>query len=204
MGILSRLKRLIRPAGLSESQSTVKDLIKSGHLIVGVNSDISMLRIHLTQKISSKFRIQIGADCELRGIFVIMGADANIFIGDRVFIGDNTFIYCREKVTIDSFTLLSWNCTLIDNNSHPMDWTDRKEDVFNWKKGNEYKNWDLVKVNPIHIREKCWIGFQSILLRGVEIGEASVIGAGSVVSKNVDEYTLVAGNPAVQVRKLKN
>ena len=63
----------------------------------------------------------------------------------------------------------------------------------------KYKNWENVKSAPIKIKDKAWIGFNSIILKGVTIGEGAIVGAGSVVTKDVADYTIVAGNPAVVV-----
>jgi len=56
---------------------------------------------------------------------------------------------------------------------------------------------------PIKICDDAWIGAKCIILPGVTIGEAAIIGAGSVVTKNVDPYTLVAGNPAKFIKKIE-
>jgi len=53
----------------------------------------------------------------------------------------------------------------------------------------------------IRIRDRSWIGANSLILPGVEIGEGAVVGAGSVVTKNVAPWTVVAGNPAKQIRE---
>ena len=47
-----------------------------------------------------------------------------------------------------------------------------------------------------------WIGAGSIILNGITIGEGAVVGAGSVVTKDVNPYTIVAGNPAKEIRKI--
>ena len=46
--------------------------------------------------------------------------------------------------------------------------------------------------------------FNSIILKGVTIGKGSIVAAGSVVSKNVEPFTVVAGNPALIIKKIKN
>lgn len=55
---------------------------------------------------------------------------------------------------------------------------------------------------PIHICEGVWIGSRAIILKGVTIGKHAVVGAGSVVTHDVPEYTLVAGNPARIIKHL--
>ena len=56
---------------------------------------------------------------------------------------------------------------------------------------------------PVIIEDDVWIGTNVIILPGVKIGNGSIIGAGSVVTKNVDEYTIVGGNPAKILKKRK-
>ena len=53
-----------------------------------------------------------------------------------------------------------------------------------------------IKSAPIVIKDKAWIGFNCIIMKGVTIGEGAVIGAGSVVTKDVPDYAVVGGNPA--------
>ena len=61
------------------------------------------------------------------------------------------------------------------------------------------KSFDLVK-KPVVIRDYVWICINAIILPGVEIGEGAVVAAGSVVTRNVPPYTVVAGNPAVYLK----
>ncbi|WP_292489709.1 DapH/DapD/GlmU-related protein [Mesorhizobium sp.] len=53
-----------------------------------------------------------------------------------------------------------------------------------------------MKIGKVRISDNAWIGFNSIILKGVTIGEGAIVGAGSVVTKNVEPFTIVAGNPA--------
>ena len=59
-----------------------------------------------------------------------------------------------------------------------------------------------LKENVVKIRDDVWIGAGSIILNGITIGEGAVVGAGSVVTKDVNPYTIVAGNPAKEIRKI--
>lgn len=83
-----------------------------------------------------------------------------------------------------------------------------KERCHRLKKGIEegkigdYKNWEFVNSAPVYIKDKAWIGFNSIILKGVTIGEGAIVGAGSIVTKDVPDWTIVAGNPAKIVRNI--
>ena len=60
-----------------------------------------------------------------------------------------------------------------------------------------------MKSAPIRIEDKVWIGMDVLILKGVTIGEGSVVAARSVVTKSIPPYSLVAGNPARVVKSLK-
>jgi len=73
--------------------------------------------------------------------------------------------------------------------------------VIDWAAGA--KDWSQVKIAPVRIEDKAWIGFNAIILKGLTIGEGAIVAAGAVVSKDVAPYTLVGGNPAVFIRTLE-
>lgn len=74
---------------------------------------------------------------------------------------------------------------LIYTSNHCMD----RVDVPMWRQG-------FTEVRPVVIEDDVWIGARVTLLPGVHIGRGSVIGAGSVVTKDVPAYSIVGGNPA--------
>ena len=65
-----------------------------------------------------------------------------------------------------------------------------------------YKDWSNVKEDKVTIKDKAWIGFNSIILKGVTIGEGSIVGAGSVVTKDIPDWSIVGGNPAKVIREI--
>lgn len=95
---------------------------------------------------------------------------------------------------------MAWGCWIVDHNSHAISWENRSNDVKDWYVGK--KNWDNVIRKPVKINNKAWIGFNSIILKGITIGEGAIVGAGSVVTKDVPPYTIVAGNPAKIISEL--
>jgi galactoside O-acetyltransferase len=127
------------------------------------------------------------------------GSKGEVLIGDRCFIGASHLV-CREKITIGNDVIISWGVTVVDHNSHSLEWSHRKHDVADWMCGE--KDWSHVDVRPIEICDKVWIGFGATILKGVVIGEGAVIGAGSMVTRDVPAYTVVAGNPARPIRKI--
>jgi len=60
-----------------------------------------------------------------------------------------------------------------------------------------------LKTAPVKIGDNVWIGMNAVILKGVTIGENSVVAAGAVVTKSIPANTIVAGNPAVTVKKFE-
>lgn len=144
-------------------------------------------------------RFSIGERSIFEGRVIADRPQATVSIGARSFVGQSTII-CAARVDIGDDVLISWGCTLVDHHSHAVSWTDRRHDVAHWYDG--HKDWTHVKVAPISIGHRAWIGLNTIVLAGVTIGEGAVVGAGSVVTRDVPPHTLVAGNPARQIREI--
>lgn len=60
------------------------------------------------------------------------------------------------------------------------------------------------KKAEIIVHDDAWIGACAVILPGIEIGEGAIVGAGSVVTKNVEQFSVVVGNPARQIKKVRN
>lgn len=135
----------------------------------------------------------------VEGNIIIDKDGASVSIGHNTFIGRSNIV-CAEKVEIGDDVLISWGCYIVDHNSHPISWSNRREDVKNWFAGT--KIWDKVVTKKIVIGSRSWIGFNVIILKGVVIGEGAIVGAGSVVTKDVPPNTIVAGNPARVIREM--
>ena len=127
------------------------------------------------------------------------GPRGEVKIGHRCFIGASHLV-CREKITLGDDVIISWGVTVVDHNSHALDWTHRRNDVADWAQGK--KDWSHVDVRPVMIHDKVWIGFGATILKGVVIGEGAVVGAGSMVTRDVPAHTVVAGNPARPVKRI--
>ena len=124
---------------------------------------------------------------------------AQVIIGERTFIGKSRII-SSSHVEIGDDVLISWDVTIVDHHSHSLRFSERQQDVQNWGRGA--KVWDNVRMKSTRIESKAWIGFGASILSGVVVGTGAVIGACSVVTKDVPEWTVWAGNPARLVREL--
>ena len=170
------------------------------------NSSIIGLNLQVRKPAKDSY-LKIGENSNIQGNFVVESEKGLISIGNRTFIGGGTFI-CTKEIEIGNDVMFSWGCTVVDNNSHSAKWSERKNDVLDWKRGLDenkigaYKDWSNVKEDKVTIKDKAWIGFNSIILKGVTIGEGSIVGAGSVVTKDVPDWTIVGGNPAKVIREI--
>jgi len=183
-----------------DNDAGLKKLIADGNLVVGEDCLLDGLEIYNYEFQKNTPNVTIGNSCHIMGRIALNSPTAKITIGDRVFIGPDTTLFCRESISIEDDVMISWGCTIIDTNAHSLKSAERKDDVIDWKKGYQYKNWDVAKSAPVNIKAKAWIGFNSIITKGVTIGEGTVVGCGSVVAGSTKSYTVVGGNPAAFIK----
>jgi acetyltransferase-like isoleucine patch superfamily enzyme len=111
-------------------------------------------------------------------------------------------LICDSRITIGDYAMISWNVILMDTYRLPFDPALRRACL---QRAAHHPQW-LVETqtpsHPITLHDNVWIGFDVCVLPGVSIGEGSVVGARSVVTQDVPEYTVVAGNPARPIREL--
>lgn len=164
--------------------------------------------VDLRKPIINKKYLSIGENGIIDGRFVFETQNGYVRIGNRVHIGNSVFISINN-IEIEDDVTIAWDCLFYDHNSHSVNWDERKNDTIQEYKdviscGNliANKNWDVVKSAPIHICKKAWIGMGCKVLKGVTIGEGAVVAAGSVVTKDVEPWTVVGGNPAKFIKRI--
>ncbi len=143
-------------------------------------------------------RITIDQDSQIDGGILFDREKACVSIGKRVFM--NGTLISAKSIRIGDDVLIAWGVTIVDHDSHSPSFSKRAHDVMEWRKGR--KDWTHVKISPVIISDKTWIGFDAIILEGVTVGEGAVVAAGSVVTKDVPPWTVVAGNPAHIIREI--
>jgi acetyltransferase-like isoleucine patch superfamily enzyme len=108
---------------------------------------------------------------------------AMLEIGNHVSIGDRTSIHCGEDIRIGNDVIISWDCVIMDRDFHRIES-------------------EVEMTSAVIIHDHVWIGCRAIILKGVEIGQNSIIAAGAVVTKNVPAGVLVGGNPAKVIKEI--
>ena len=132
-----------------------------------------------------------------RTIIVTRNPDSYIRIGDNVGISGAT-IYARTGIEIGDNTAIGGNVKILDNDFHPIEVDERVKLLTDPKGGDSA----LIPAKPIKIGKNCFIGCNAIILKGSELGEGCVVGAGAVVAGKFGDNCVIAGNPARVIRKL--
>jgi acetyltransferase-like isoleucine patch superfamily enzyme len=145
-------------------------------------------------------RVEIGPNTAIRGI-LRNERDGRIRIGSCVYVGDGVILSAGEAIVIESGTLLAHGVQVFDNDSHPIDAQERARH-FRMILGLESSGPSKIATAPVHIGERCWIGMQSLIMKGVTIGDEAIVAAGSVVATDIPARVLAGGNPARVIKPL--
>ena len=127
----------------------------------------------------------------------------NRFDINSVIIGDGTYgpieVYKNggvEKLFIGKYCSIGPRVTFILTADHPTNYFS----TYPWKVMNNKAQYEAISKGDIVLGDDVWIGANSIILSGVNVGRGAVIAAGSIVTKNIPDYAIVAGNPAQIVK----
>lgn len=133
-----------------------------------------------------QFVMRKGSYCEVTGNFAIntgckicLEENAILKIGSG-FINNDSSINCRYKITIGNNVAISNNVKIKDTDTHQIIYNGVKQEI----------NKEVI------IEDNVWIGENAIILKGVKIGKGAIIGAGSIVTHDIPENCIAAGNPA--------
>ncbi len=146
-------------------------------------------------------RIGKGASTYLGTMFDI-GTQGRVSLGNYALV-HGARIVCDDEIKIGDYALISWNVVLMDTYRAPLNPVERRRELERLPKRELRRIDSNEPARPIHIGANVWIGFDACVLPGVTIGEGSIVGARSVVTTDVDPYTIVAGNPARVIRRLE-
>lgn len=133
-----------------------------------------------------------------RTIIVTRTPEAEIVIGDNVGIS-GAVIYARKGIYIGENTCIGGNSKILDNDFHPINAEERLK-LLNDIHGGDAS--ELIPSKEIRIGSNCFMGCNSIILKGTVLGNGCVVGAGAVVSGLFEDNCVIAGNPAKVIKKL--
>ena len=147
----------------------------------------------------SKIEIQDGTVFNSSPLSNLVGLSQRMIIvarhGGKVSIGEEcqisgSTIYAMQEITIGKRVFIGGNCKIIDNDFHPLAASQRLP-----------QRPEDIRKQPISIGDECFIGTDSIILKGTTLGRNCVVGAGSVVSGTWPDNSIIAGNPARLIRE---
>lgn len=158
-----------------------KDVVLVGRPMVSVASESSILLSDGVRVISAERANPLG--CMQPSVLRTMAPGAKLILGPAVGISA-TVICAGKEISIGENTIVGSGAMLLDNDFH-----ERRPDG-TW--ADDYTR----RARPIRIGKSVFIGARAIILKGVEIGDNAVIGAGAVVTTSVPASTFYGGNPA--------
>ncbi|PPF67802.1 acetyltransferase [Clavibacter michiganensis] len=147
----------------------------------------------ILRKIAVGPNVHVGVDLRA-GRGSIISAPHGLRIGDAVSIGPRSIV--QVDGDIGDFTMIGMHVQIVGRDDHASNEVGTPYIYSEWVGDREARPRDAV-----HIGRDVWIGGGSIVLSGVTIGEGALVGAGSVVTRDVPAYSVVTGNPATQVRR---
>ncbi len=173
--------------------------IKLMNAILG--KDVVIYKQGIINNANLKTSVTIGEGSHLSGILLTAQNKGNIHIGNYCFIGDGTRLYSVASIIIGNYVQIAHNVNIFDNNIHSLDPIERqKEFVINTTRG--FTEIHDLKAQNVIINNNVWIGAGSSILKGVTIGENTIIGTGSVVTKSLPANVVAGGNPAKIIKQL--
>jgi len=197
--IINKIKKFLFNRRLKKVSSSLR--IGNSHLLPNFS-------LNIAKPLNNKVYLNVGEDTMLDCNVTFESETGCVTIGNRTFIGSSQLI-CRDKIEIQDDVFIAWGCCIYDHNSHSIDFKERENDIrqqlLDYRSGGDFirnKNWSVVSSKPIIIGSNAWIGMNCIILKGVKIGNGAIIAAGSVVTKDVPDWTIAGGNPAQFIKDI--
>jgi acetyltransferase-like isoleucine patch superfamily enzyme len=193
---------LIRRYALADVIYSVRDTdsIKQASHDITLNGGVLYPDATVYNNSGDRSRIVVNSNSQIRGVLLVFKFGGRISIGKDCYIGDSTRIWSANSITIGNNVLIYHGVNIVDTNSHEMYSVERAERYIDLLKNGPWENKGSVITAPIIIKDYAWISFNAIILKGVTIGKGAIVAAGSVVTKDVPDYAIVAGNPAVVIK----
>jgi acetyltransferase-like isoleucine patch superfamily enzyme len=135
------------------------------------------------------------------GTMLDVGPEGRVCIG-RYCMLNNLLIRCDSLVEIGDYSLLSWNVVIMDSYRTAFDIESRRAALRHAAARPDRRLGEPSAASPVRLGRNVWIGFESVILPGITIGDGAIVGARSVVAQDVPPMTIAAGNPARVIRAI--
>ena len=163
------------------SQEEMETGVRNTQLIFRINHTMPFTEEY-DSLVKELFGDRIGEGTRITAPFNLVASE-HMRVGKNVYIGGNLLGMCRGGIEIEDDAMLAANVSLISNNH---DLYDRA----------------VLLCRPVKVCKGAWIGAGAQIMPGVRVGKYAVVGAGSIVTKDVEDYQIVVGNPARPIRTL--
>jgi acetyltransferase-like isoleucine patch superfamily enzyme len=166
------------------------------------NTTVFLEGANVCNLLDDKSKLIIGNESRIQGELIVHPNHGEIIVGECCYVGVSTRIWSAESITIGDRVLISHGVNIHDFDSHPEDPMQRHIQEMGIFKNGHTGDLNHVKSAPIVIGDDVWIGFGSTILKGVKIGNGCVIGANTVITTDIEEYSVVVGSPSRTIRKI--
>ncbi|WP_183560817.1 acyltransferase [Mucilaginibacter sp. SP1R1] len=180
----------------------------SKYIIRGNSHFFESFRLTVIKPVQDKIYLKVGDDCILDCKVLFESGTGEVIIGNRCYIGTSSII-SRNKIEFGNDVMVAMGSVFYDHDSHSINYLNREDDITRQLEDHrsgkffiENKSWNNVTSSPIKIGNNAWIGINCIILKGVTIGEGAIIGAGSVVTRDIPAWTVAGGNPAKVIKEI--
>jgi acetyltransferase-like isoleucine patch superfamily enzyme len=158
--------------------------------------------IRLPFDIRNRKYISLGKDfttgfgCRIEAIKISAFNSPKLFFGNGIQINDYVHIACGESIIIEDDVLIASKVFITDiNHGSYNSKNDYQDSPFNVPKDRK------LFTKPVYIEANVWLGENVCVMPGVRIGFGSIVGAGSIVVKNIPPYSIAVGNPAKVIKR---
>jgi acetyltransferase-like isoleucine patch superfamily enzyme len=177
-----------------------------------VESNINMVTIgpesvfHQGSSVSNfskdRSKIKIGQNSHIYGNLTVYSYAGEIILGDNCSLSEYSRIVAAKRIKIGNRVMIAHNVNILDNISHPLNASERHRDfIEHYSIGMQPHD---LKAEEILIEDDVWIGFNTSIMKGVKVGRGAIIGANSIVTKDIDAWTVNVGNPIRVVRRMQH
>ncbi len=155
--------------------------IRCAQLCFKINHTMPMTEEY-NRLVSELFMGNIGEESRVMPPLTVVRGNS-VKIGRNVVVMNNSLFMAAGGITIENDVMVAANVQLISNN----------HDLYDHQ---------ILTCKPVRLKRNCWIGAGATILPGITVGENAVVAAGAVVTKDVEDNTVVGGNPAKIIKHI--